>query len=60
MTPDEAYTSYRIYEAYVESEVKAGRLSNREAARYLKEAKENYKNQNYNREMEKIKRASRN
>ena len=45
---DTLYKSYRAYEAYVEKEVKAERITNAQAYRFLKSAKENYRNQNHN------------
>ena len=56
MTKEEAYQSYKHYESYVDSEVKAGRLTINQAFRYLKESKYNYKNQNFNRQHDKRKK----
>lgn len=54
MSEDACYKSFKAYESYVEQELKAGKLKRRQARFFLKDAKKNYKNQNYNRELEKI------
>lgn len=58
MNKDEAYKSFKTYEAYVSSELKAERLTREQAFRYIKEARENYRNQNYARNLERNKHAS--
>ena len=48
LSEETLYKSYRAYEAYVEKEVKAERITTQQAYRFLKSAKENYRNQNHN------------
>ena len=48
LSQETLYKSYRAYEAYVEKEVKAERITTMQAFTFLKSAKENYRNQNHN------------
>ena len=52
MTEDVCYKSYKSYEGYVNQEVKAGKLSREQARSLLLDSRKNYKNQNYNRQLE--------
>lgn len=52
LTDDHLYTSYKAYEVYVESEVKAGRMEKSAARILLNKAKENYRNRSYNRQVD--------
>jgi cytochrome c-type biogenesis protein CcmE len=54
VSPDNLYKSYKAYEAYVHRQVKSGQLDNQTARSLLAKAKTNYRNQNLNREMDKI------
>jgi len=52
LTADECYKSFKAYEAKVDSDVKRGVLPFNYAKSLLSKAKKNYKNQNYNRQLD--------
>nr|BDD44686.1 hypothetical protein 16 [Legionellales bacterium] len=52
MTEDQCFSTYKAYETFVEHEVRAGKLSKEQARSYLNDAKKNYRNQNYNRQVD--------
>lgn len=51
---DDLFRSFKVYEAHVENEVKMGLLNNQQARALIESAKNNYRKQNYNREIEKV------
>ena len=55
MTADECYKSFRAYESTIEKQIKEGTMPINYAKALLTKAKKNYKNQNYNRELDKMK-----
>ncbi len=54
MSKETAYRSFKTYEWTLDEMVKAGTMSTREARYHLSKAKKNYKNQNYNRQIDNI------
>jgi polyhydroxyalkanoate synthesis regulator phasin len=54
LDPDHLYTSYKVYEIQVDHAVKTGRMTKIAARKLLEDAKKNYKNQNYNRQIDRI------
>ena len=54
MTPDTAYKSFRAYESLLDKQVKAGLIDQGQARSFLEASRKNYKNQNYNRQLERI------
>jgi len=56
MTRKQGENGYKFYEHFVDKEVKSGRLSREQASRNLKKSKENYRNQKYNHDLERINR----
>ena len=54
MTADENYKSFKAYESKIDLEVKAGILPFNYAKSLLNKAKKSYRNQNYNRELDKL------
>ena len=56
LSEDHLYVSYKTYEVHIARAVKDGRMSSETAYRLLNDAKKNYRNQNYNRQVEIINR----
>jgi len=52
MTDYQCFQTFKAYESYIEYEVKTGKLLREQARLYLNDAKKNYKNQNYNRQVD--------
>lgn len=52
LTEDTAHKSYEQYEKIVDEQVKSGLISDSQARAYLQKAKENYKNLNLNKELD--------
>jgi hypothetical protein len=53
LSEHQCYESFRAYEAHIEKEVKTGLLNGEQARSLLSQARKNYSNQNYNRNLEK-------
>lgn len=53
LTDEQNFKSYKAYEAYLEKEVKAGSIRKEQARLFLQQAKKNYSNNAYNRNLEK-------
>jgi hypothetical protein len=54
LTDKELFSSYKSYEAYVDKQVKSGSLPNQVARVLLRDARKNYSNKEYNRQLGKI------
>ena len=54
MTADDCYRSYKAYEMKIEHDVRRGVMDKSIARRLLESAKRNYRNQSYNRQIEKL------
>jgi polyhydroxyalkanoate synthesis regulator phasin len=52
----DSFKSYKACEVIIDHQVKEGRLSREEAAQILKEAKESYRKERHNKELERLKR----
>jgi hypothetical protein len=50
----DSYNSFKAIEKQIDASVKAGTLEKERAFAILKEARKNYKNDSYNREMERL------
>ena len=54
-----SYESFRIAEKIIERDFKAGKITRERASQILKGARINYKNQNYNRQIEQLNKTER-
>ncbi len=52
--PIDSYTSYRVAEAFMESEYKKGRVTHEKKNKVLRDARDNYKSQSYNKQIERL------
>jgi hypothetical protein len=52
MNEDLCYKSFKAYEAYLDQELKAGRLTREQTRSFLISARKNYKNQNHNKQLD--------
>lgn len=52
LSRDDLYRSFKNYEAFVNAQARAGELDRQTAYKLVKMAKENYKNQSLNRQMD--------
>jgi len=55
LTEEQCYISFRQYEAYLEKEVRSGSMDKTLARQLLNSARKNYRNQEYNKQLGKIK-----
>ena len=58
MTSEQCLASFRVYEKRLEAEVAAGLLDRSKARQHLETSRKNYKNQNINREIDRIKKGA--
>ncbi len=51
LTEKQCFDSFRAYEMFVDKEVKAGNVTERDARSYLLDARKNYSNQSHNKQL---------
>lgn len=54
LTAEDLYKAFKAYEARIDADVKRGSIPFNYAKSLLNKARKNYKNQNYNRELDKL------
>ena len=52
----DSYLSFRNAQGYIDSQVKLGKMTREKAKEILDKARVNYRNQSYNRQIERLKR----
>ena len=55
----DSYESFRLVEKIIERDFRAGKITRERASQVLRDARSNYKNQNYNRQVEQLNKTER-